>query len=92
VRRVEDSELGPGFVCLSQFLFDTDSRIANPAEEELARRFERTQRLHLNLFSIQSIAEVGDPRGLVGGPPSGLKLDQERPNVVVLPSPPRTRD
>jgi hypothetical protein len=69
-------------VCLSQFVFDTGSRIANPAEEQLARRFENTRRLHLNLFSIQSIAEVG-----VDHP--GLKLEQDRPNLVVLPSPPR---
>jgi hypothetical protein len=85
VRRVEDSELGPAFVCLSEFVFDTGSRIANPAEEQLARRFESTRRLHLNLFAIQSIAEVG-----VDHP--GLKLDPDRPNVVVLPSPVRPRE
>ena len=85
MRRVEDSELGPAFVCLSQFVFDPGSRIANPAEESLARRFENTRRLHLNLFAIQSIAEVG-----VDHP--GLQLEQDRPNVVVLPSGPRLRD
>jgi len=80
VRRVDDSNLGPAFVCLSGFVFDTGSRIANPAEEALARRFEGTRRLHLSLFSILSIAEVG-----VEHP--GLKLGLDRSNLVILPTP-----
>ncbi|MEQ1502957.1 MAG: DUF1820 family protein [Myxococcota bacterium] len=81
-RQVGDSDLGPAFVCVSEFVFDTGSRVANPAEEALARRFERTRRLHLSLFTIQSIAEVG-----TGHP--GLQLDQDRSNLVILPTTPR---
>jgi hypothetical protein len=77
-RRVGDSELGPGFICVSEFLFDTGSRIANPAEEALKKRYEHTRRLHLNVFTIQAIAEVGDDH-------PGLKLDTDRSNLVVLP-------
>lgn len=79
-RKVGDSELGPGFICVWDFAFDTGSRLVDPAEEALARRYEHTRRLHLNVFSIQSIAEVG-----VDHP--GLKLEQERSNLVVLPPP-----
>lgn len=65
-------------------MFDSPSRLVDPASEALARRFENTRRLHLNVFTIQSIAEIG-----VDHP--GLKLDPERGNVVLLPSP-RTRE
>lgn len=73
-----DSDLGPGFICVSDFIFETGSRIANPAEEALKRRFENTRRLHLNVFTIQAIAEVGSEH-------PGLKLDTDRSNLVVLP-------
>jgi hypothetical protein len=62
-------------------VFDTTSRLLNPAEESLRKRFEHTRRLHLNVFTIQAIAEVGEEH-------PGLQLAAERPNVVVLP--PRT--
>lgn len=73
-----DSDLGPGFICVSEFLFDTTSRIANPTEEALKRRYEHTRRLHINVFTIQAIAEVGPEH-------PGLKLDTDRSNLVVLP-------
>lgn len=78
VRSVGDSELGAGFVCLQDFVFDTSSRLLNPAEEALRKRFESTRRLHLNVFSISSIAEIGSEH-------PGLQLATERPNIVVLP-------
>jgi hypothetical protein len=82
VREVGDSDLGPGFVCISGFVFDTGSVLLNPTEDALARRYENVRRLHLNVFAIQSIAEIG-----VEHP--GLKLDQDRSNLVVLPTPTR---
>jgi hypothetical protein len=80
VRQVGDSDLGPGFVCLSDFVFETGTLVLNPAEEALARRYENVRRLHVNVFSIQSIAEIG-----VEHP--GLKLDHDRSNLVVLKTP-----
>jgi hypothetical protein len=78
-RSVGDSDLGPGFVCLSDFVFDTSSRLLNPTEEAVRKRFENVRRLHLNVFAIQSIAEMGTDH-------PGLQLDPtDRPNVVVLP-------
>jgi len=77
---VGDSDLGPGFICLSDFVFDTGSVVVDPGQEALARQFEDTRRLHLNVFTIQSIAEVGSEH-------PGLALDSDRSNLVVLPTP-----
>lgn len=78
VRSIEDSRLGPGFICLSDFVFDTNGRLHLPHEEAMMRRFENTRRLHLSVFSIQSIAEEGAQH-------PGLELDTDRSNLVVLP-------
>ena len=79
VRHVGDSDLGPGFVCLSGFVFHQGT-VLLPHEESLQRRFEHTRRLHLNIFNIQSIAEEGADN-------PGVQLDTDRSNLLVLPSP-----
>lgn len=81
VRSVEDSLLGPGFICLSDFVFDTGRRLHLPHEEALMKRFENTRRLHVSVFSILSIAEEGADH-------PGLQLDADRTNLVVLPRTP----
>jgi len=78
VRSVEDSLLGPGFICLSDFVFETGGRLHLPHEEAMMKRFENTRRLHLSVFSIQSIAEEGADH-------PGLELDADRSNLVMLP-------
>lgn len=77
-RTVGDSDLGPGFICLSDLIFQTGSKLANPVEEALQEQYRTTRRLHLNVFSIQSIAEVGEEH-------PGLQLDADRTNLVVFP-------
>jgi hypothetical protein len=77
-RTVGDSELGVGFVCVEDFVFDTRSRLLNPAEESLKKKLEHVRRLHLNVFTIQVVAEVGLDH-------PGLQLAADRPNLVVLP-------
>lgn len=79
VRTVEDSDLGPGFICLSDFVWDR-SRLANPTEEALKARFADTRRLHLSVFMILSIAEIGTDH-------PGLELENDRSNLVILPPP-----
>ena len=78
VRSVEDSLLGPGFICLADFVFDTNGKLHLPHEEAMMKRFENTRRLHVSVFSIQSIAEEGAEH-------PGLQLDTDRTNLVVLP-------
>ena len=81
VRKVEDSELGPTFVALSEFLFESTSPIIDPALEDLRKRYEHTRKLHLSLYHIVSIEEVGRRN-------PGLDLSAERSNVIVLPGHP----
>jgi hypothetical protein len=76
-RKVQDSDLGVGFICLSDFVFE-GGRLLNPVEDALRTRLAGTRRLHINVFSIQQIAEVGAP--------PGLSLTS-RSNLVILPTP-----
>ncbi|MFH1532597.1 MAG: DUF1820 family protein [Pseudomonadota bacterium] len=78
-RRIEDSDLGPTFVCLSDFVFDTGGLVIDPEEEDLKSRFADTKRLHISIYSVLSIEERGSRH-------PGLQLDQERSSVVFLPS------
>ena len=81
VKKVEDSELGPTFVAVSEFLFESASPIIDPGLEELKKRYEGTKKLHLSLYNIVSIEEVGRRN-------PGLDLSAERSNVIVLPGAP----
>jgi hypothetical protein len=78
-RRIEDSDLGPTFVCLSDFVFDTGGLVIDPEEEDMKSRFADTKRLHLSIYNVLSIEERGRRN-------PGLQLDQERDSVVFLPS------
>ncbi|MCB9689105.1 MAG: DUF1820 family protein [Alphaproteobacteria bacterium] len=64
-RTVEDSSLGLSFVAIRDFLFESGP-IVNPAEEALRGRLEKVRTLHLSLYAILSVEEVGeDPPALV---------------------------
>jgi len=78
VRKVQDSDLGLSFVAISDFIFKEDSLIIDPSEEDLKDRFANTRRLHLSIYSILSIEEVGKRH-------RGLKFKQNKSNVLVLP-------
>jgi hypothetical protein len=78
-RKVTDSELGPSFLCLSDFVF-SEGRLVDPTQERLQRRFADTRRLHLNVFAIQTIEEVGTDH-------PGLTLDADRSKLILLPDP-----
>ena len=77
--KVTDSSLGLSFVAISDFIFDTSSRVVNPAEEDQKRRFEGVKTLHLSIYSIISIEEVGTEH-------SGLKFNKDKSNLVILSS------
>ena len=78
-KRIENSDLGPTFVCLSDFVFDTGGLIIDPEEEDLKSRFTDTKRLHLSIYNVLSVEERGRRH-------KGLQLDQDRAGVVFLPS------
>jgi len=76
-KTVTDSSLGLSFVAISDFLFDTKSVVINPEEEDQKRQFEGVKTLHLSIYSIVSIEEVGEEH-------KGLKFKKDKSNLVVL--------
>ena len=76
-RQVTDSSLGLSFVAISDFVFQTDSLVLNPAEEDQKKRFEGVKSLHLSIYTIISIEEVGAEH-------KGLKFKKDKSNLVVL--------
>lgn len=77
-RSIRDSSLGLTFVAISDFVWDTESKIVNPATDALRRRFEHTKTLHVSIHTVLSIEEVGaDHQGLV--------FEKDRSNLLVFP-------
>ncbi len=74
---VTDSSLGLSFVAISDFVFETGSRVINPEEEDQKKHFEGVKNLHLSIYSIISIEEVGLDH-------KGLRFKKEKSNLVVL--------
>jgi hypothetical protein len=77
-RKIEDSNLGLSFVRISEFLFDTGSVVVQPTEVQLEQRFADVRSLHLSIYSIVSIEEVG-PKHV------GLKFKKSRSNLIAFP-------
>lgn len=59
VKRIEDSPLGLSFVKLSDFVFETNTLLIQPSEEQLKKKFEKIGSLHLSIYHIISIEEHG---------------------------------
>jgi hypothetical protein len=78
-RRIEDSNLGLGFVRISDFIFDLESVVVQPKEVQMQKRFEGVRSLHLSIYSIVSVEEVGPKH-------SGLKFKKSRSNLLAFPS------
>ena len=74
---VSDSTLGLSFVAISDFIFDTGTLVLDPTEEDQKRRFEGVKTLHLSIYTIIAIEEVGIDH-------KGLKFKKDRSNLVVL--------
>lgn len=79
VRNIEDSTLGLSFVKISDFLFDTSSVVVKPLEEQLENRFKNVQSLHLSIYSLISVEEVGMEH-------KGLNFEKDRSNLISFPS------
>ena len=76
-KTVTDSSLGLSFVAISDFVFDTHSIVINPEEEDQRRQFEGVKTLHLSIYTINSIEEVGSDH-------KGLKFKKDKSHLVVL--------
>ena len=82
-KKVTDSTLGLSFIAISDFIFDSSSLVVNPAEEDLKRKLEHVKTLHISIYSILSIEEVGSAN-------RGLKFKKDKSNLIVLNSSQKT--
>ena len=82
VRSVDDSILGPAFIALSGFIVHSSTGIINPRDEYAKKRFQKTKTLHISIYNIVTIEEVGEEHpGLQLAPKEGqlLNFDPDRP-------------
>ena len=78
VSDIRDSNLGLSFIRLAGFIFhDALSSIVDPVAEKLKERFKSTKSLHLSIYSIVSIEEVGVNH-------TGLTFEKDKSNILVL--------
>jgi hypothetical protein len=81
-KKVTDSSLGLSFIALSDFIFESDMLVVNPAEEDLKKRFSSVKTIHLSIYSVLSIEEIGLEQ-------KDLTFEKDKSNLVVFPSTPR---
>lgn len=79
VKKIEDSSLGLSFVRLSEFVFETNTLVIKPSEEQLQKRLENVKSIHLSIYHIISIEELGSQH-------SGLKFKKTKSNLISLPT------
>jgi hypothetical protein len=76
--RVTDSSLGLSFIAIADFVFTTSMLVVNPEEEDLKRRLADVKTLHISIYTIMSIEEVGPAH-------KGLHFKKDKSNLLVLP-------
>jgi hypothetical protein len=75
---VADSTLGLSFIAVSDFIFDQSPLVVNPQEEDMKRRFADVKTLHLSIYTVLSIEEIGAQH-------KGLRFKKDKSNLLVLP-------
>ena len=75
---VADSTLGLSFIAVSDFIFEQSPLVVNPQEEDTKRRFEDVKTLHLSIYTVLSIEEIGSQH-------KGLRFKKDKSNLLVLP-------
>ena len=76
-KNIHDSSLGLSFIAISEFVFETSSILVDPQLESRMAEFENIKTLHLSIYSVVSIAEVGDHL-------KPLAFNKDKSNLVVL--------
>jgi hypothetical protein len=76
-KNIKDSSLGLSFVAISDFLFDEGGILVNPDEEAKKLEFESVRTLHLSIYSILSVSEIGEHK-------KNLTFKQDKSNLFVL--------
>lgn len=78
VRSIEDSILGYAFIQLSDFVFDTNSIVIKPSEEQQKKNLENTKSLHICIHNILAIEELSDVS-------AALHLSAENSRLYMVP-------
>lgn len=78
VREIQDSPLGYTFMQLSDFVFDTNSVVIKPSEEQQKKNLENTKSLHICVHNILAIEELSDVS-------AALHLSKENSRLFMLP-------
>ncbi len=81
VKEISDSNLGLGFIRLSGFMFEESSFLIDPQTEKLRERFKHTKNLHLNIYNVICIEEVGPKH-------RGLRFKNDKSRLHILPNGP----
>lgn len=76
-KKIQDSTLGLSFVAISDFVFDSGSFLVNPDEEARKLEFENVRTLHLSIYSILSVTEVGEGK-------KSLNFKNDKSNLFIL--------
>lgn len=76
-KKIMDSSLGLSFVSISDFVFEQSGILVNPEEEAKKLEFEHVKNLHLSIYSILSIAEIGEH-------PGTLRFENDKAKLLVL--------
>ncbi|MFH1263966.1 MAG: DUF1820 family protein [Pseudomonadota bacterium] len=79
--RIHDSSLGLGFIAISDFLFDKDALVISPEQEALEKRLADVKTLHLSIYTVISVQEVGKQH-------KGLKFRSDKSKLLVFPTSP----
>ena len=77
-RSISDSGLGLSFIQVSDFVFEQTSKLVNPADEALATQLKDVKSLHLSMYTIVCIEEVGHAN-------QGLAFENDRSRLLVYP-------
>ncbi len=79
-RKIQDSTLGLTFISISEFIFETAAVVVNPAEEFMSKHYENVKNLHLSIYSVASIEEMGMDH-------EGLKFEKDKSKLLMLSRP-----
>ena len=82
-KSIKDSNLGLSFIFISDFILkgEGSSKIIDPNEEKLRNQLKGTKGIHLSIYSIIMIEEVGPSH-------DGLHFENDKGKILVLPSEP----
>ena len=80
-KTIKDSNLGLSFIFISDFIFSSgaNSKIIDPNEEKLKNSLKETKGLHLSIYSVIMIEEIGNNH-------NGLHFEKDKGKILVLPS------